>query len=210
MYKHFPRQFQKNRFPLKIGTTTTERIISIIQGQTILNQHLDKQPTYAAMLHRMRGVEENQQILDELENMGVTERVSNRRREVKRQANKEMFEELPSCLEDFKQELKICHSEGVRKARSIIEQCLPKEFNEKLKQHHDDDNISAWESPYIFSHPHYLAPSNDPPFLDINFADLEVDEMEIMEEQLPLRHTLNILKKLKSSMKSLLRTFIQI
>ena len=84
MYKHFPQQVQKNRFPIRIGTSTTERIISEIQGQTIHNQHLDKQPTYAAMLHRMRGVEENQQILDELENIGVTERISNRRREIKK------------------------------------------------------------------------------------------------------------------------------
>ena len=36
------------------------------------------------MLHRMKGVEENQQILDELENIGVTERISNRRREIKK------------------------------------------------------------------------------------------------------------------------------
>ena len=61
---------------------------------------------------------------------------------------------------------------------------MPREFNEKLKHNHDVDNISSWESSYIFSHPHYLSPSNDPPFLDINFTDLEVDEMEVLEEQL--------------------------
>ena len=63
----------------------------------------------------------------------------------------------------------------MRKARSIIEKHLLRGFNEKLKHNHDVDNISSWESPYIFSHPHYLSPSNDPPFLDINFTSLEVD-----------------------------------
>lgn len=188
MFIHFPDKLKLNRFPLKIGTTSTERIISEIQGQTTYNQYLDKQPTYAAMLHRMRGVEENQLVLEDLKTMGVRERISNKRREVLRSFTDEKMEEsnmpLPHSLMDFIAELKLCHMKGVKQAQAIVENLLPPEFVRKLKQHNDGEPESAWDRPYTFKHPPTVVQTDDHPFVEIDFLSLGHNELENIEKNL--------------------------
>ena len=191
LFRHFKKKLSDpNLFPLNLGTGTTERIISEIQGQTTHSQHLDKQPTYADILHRLRGVEENQRILEELTEKGVKQRISNKRRELKRKRAvlSELTYEVPNTFEEFVAELVTCHDIGVKQAQDIMESYLPKGFPERLKSIIDRDNRSAWDLPYSFAHPpdiRFIDPTieKDHPFVKVNFDTIKIVKKEEEEEE---------------------------
>ena len=191
MFLHFPNEAEAWASPYNLGTKTTERIISELQGKTTELQSLDSQPTFGDMLDRSAKVQFNLNAKRRIAAAGINVKSSSKRKRRafafkprERPRESARLHEVRSYT-DFRNMQKEAHRRGVRDGQDLFEKYMPRSCVDLLKEN------DSWDMPYKFNHPSDLQMCDGELPANYNKLDLDVSagslvkniELELLKDQ---------------------------